>query len=186
MLNMNDLKLNSVIQHEQEPYTITSAQHVQMGRGSAVLRTKIKNLITGSVLEKTFKNGDRIEEASLNKSKANFLYAENDQFYFMDNESFEQFSFDKESLEDKTKWLKDGQTVDILNFNKKPVVINLPKKIELKVTEAPPGVRGDTAQGSATKKVTLETSAIINAPLFINENDIIRINTETGEYTERA
>jgi len=186
MLAMNDLKIGSVITLESEPFVIQSTQHVQMGRGGAILRTKSKNLISGNVLEKTFKAGDKIEEAELSRSRANFLYQEEKNLHFMDNDSFEQFSLSQDQIGEISHYVKEGSEVEILNFQNKPVSINLPPKVELKVTSAPPGTRGNTAQGSVTKPVVLETGCQAQVPLFVKTGDIIRINTQTGEYVERV
>ena len=186
MLTISDIKLGTVIQHKNEPYATISAQHLKMGRGGAVLKTKIRNLINGSVLEVTFKGGDRIEEANLARRKANFLYFEGVNCFFMDNESYDQFFLTKDQLAGQTKYLKEGLTVDVLYFNNNPVSIALPVKVTLQVKSAPPGVRGDSAQGRVTKKVILENSLEAAVPLFIKEGDAVVINTETGEYVERA
>lgn len=183
---MNDLKLGSVINLEGEPYVVQYTQHVQMGRGGAILRTKLKNLVSGNVLEKTFKGGDRIDEADLSRGKANFLYRDGDEFFFMDNTSFEQFSLPKDQIGEISKFVKEGQDVDVMNFDEKPVSVSLPPKVELKVTSAPPGVKGDTAQGRVTKKITLETGYVVDVPLFVKEGDTVRVNTETGAYVERV
>lgn len=185
MLNFNEIKLGSIVKFNNEPYVVTFAQHLKMGRGGAILKTKLKNLINGNVLEYSLKGSDKMEEAELKKIKASFLYKEKENYFFMDENNFEQFFLNKNILGDKIKFLKEGIITNILNFEKKPVAIELPPKIELKVISAPPGIKGDTAQGG-TKAVTVETGAIINAPLFINNNDIIRVNTETGEYVERV
>lgn len=185
MLSLNEIKLNKTIKIGGEPYSVVSAQHLKMGRAGAILKTKLKNLISGNVLDYTFKGADKADEANLTRAKGDFLYKEGDEYFFMDQISFEQFSFGKNLLEDKTVFLREGLTVDILNFEDKPVAIDLPKKVELKVVEAPPGIKGDTAQGG-TKQVILETGATINVPLFINTDDIVRVNTETGKYVERV
>ena len=177
--------MGTIISHDGQPYQVTYTQHVKMGRGGANLKTKLKNLITGQVLEITYSGGDKIAEADLERSKANFLYNEGGSYNFMDNESYEQFSLDKNSIGEPADFLKEGATVDVLIFEKKPVSIKLPVKVDLKVTQSPPGVKGDTA-GSANKIVTLETEKEIKAPLFIDKGDIIKINTETGEYVERV
>lgn len=182
---MSELKLGTVIDIDSQPYQITYTQHIKVARGGASLRTKLKNLVTGQTLEKTFSGGDKVEEANLQRQKANFLYREGDTFHFMNNESFEQFELNLDEVGLAADFIMDGMTVDTLVFNNKPVSIKLPTKVELKVTEAPPGIKGDTA-GSANKVVTLETGAEIKAPLFINQGDTIRVNTETGEYVEKA
>ena len=185
MLAMNELKLGTIITIDNQPYQITSTQHIKVARGGASLRTKLKNLVSGQVLEKTFSSGDKAEPADLQRQKSNFLYKEGDKYYFMNNASFEQFELDNSEIGFAGQFLKDGLTVDTLVFNNKPVAIKLPTKVELNVVEAPPGVKGDTA-GSASKLIILETGAEIKAPLFINKDEMIRVNTETGEYVERA
>lgn len=185
MLSINNIKLNTIITHNNQPYLVIQTQHVKMGRGGANLKTKLRNLITGQNLEITYSGGDKAEEADLERSKANFLYNEGDAYYFMDNESYEQFELVKELIGEPADFLKEGMTVDVLIYEGKPVSIKLPVKVDLKVTQSPPGIKGDTA-GSATKMVTLETGKQVKAPLFVNQGDTIKINTETGEYVERV
>jgi len=185
MLAMNELKLGTVIDIDNQPYQIVYTQHIKVARGGASLRTKLKNLVTGQALEKTFSGGDKVEAADLQRQKANFLYKDKTKYYFMNNESFEQFELSNEEVGFVGDFLKEGVTVDTLIFNDQPVSIKAPTKVELEVTEAPPGIKGDTA-GSASKVITLETGAQIKAPLFINKGEIIRVNTETGEYAERV
>lgn len=184
MLTINDIKLGTVITHDSQPYQVIYTQHVKVARGSANLKTKLRNLMTGQNLEVTFSSGDKIEEADLQRSKANFLYNDGNDYYFMDNESYEQFNLNNEAIGIQSDFLKEGMTVDVLIYQGNPLSIKLPVKIDLKVTQSPPGVKGDTA-GSATKQVTLETGKQIKVPLFINQGDIVKINTETGEYVER-
>jgi len=186
MLSMNDLKIGRVISLENQPFIVVSSQHVQMGRGGAILRTKLKNLVTGQVLEKTFKSGDKINEADLTYQKSSFLYKENDKYYFMNSETYDQFFLSADNIGQDKNYLKEGLEVKTMIFQNKPVAIEIPKKIELKIIQTEPGVRGDTAQGSVTKPATLETGYKINVPLFINQEDIVKINTETGEYVERV
>lgn len=185
MLSLSDLKLGNVLAINDEPYQIVAAQHIKVARGGAVVKTKLKNLVTGSTLEKTFNGSDTIEGADMSRSKANFLYQQGDDYFFMDNESFEQFQFSKETLDSMTDYLVDGQTVDVLIYNDKPVSIALPTKISLKVDSAPEGIKGNSA-GAVTKSVVLETGIEIRTPLFIKAGDSVVINTSTGEYVERA
>ncbi len=186
MGTLNDIKKGLVITINSEPYLVLEAKFLRMQQRKPVMQTKMKNLISGKVLENNFKPGDRIAEADIAKKKVNYLYKDPQNYYFMDNESYEQFAVTTETIGDQSRFLKEGLTVDAVYFNDRPIAIQLPPKVELKVASAPPGVRGDTAQGKATKTVTLETGAAINTPLFVKEGDIIRINTETGEYAERA
>jgi len=185
MLDMNDLKIGVTFKFNQEPYIVIKAAHLKMGRGSAVLQAKIKNLQTGATLERNFKPADKFEEADLEKKRADFLYTDKDKIYFMDD-NYEQFFVDYELVKTQLNFLKESTSVNVLFFEGKAIGVELPPKVELKVTQAPPAVRGDTAQGSVTKTVSLETGAQINVPLFIKEGDIIRINTESGEYVERV
>jgi len=185
MFSMSDLKIGTIIELENEPYVVQFTQHTKMGRGGAVLKTKIKNLISENVLEKTFKSCDKIKEVTLEKSRANFLYKDENNIYLMDNKTYEQFSLPISQVKDKINFLKEGQEMEVLNFNGLPVNIKLPPKIILEVTDAPPGVKGDTAQG-ASKIAVCETGLQISVPLFINQGDKILINTESKEYVERA
>ncbi len=185
MLTMNDLKIGVVVSHEGDPYQVVQANFVRMQQRKPVMQTKLKNLINGKVIEINYHPGDKIEEADLARRKTNYMYKDDANLYLMDNDSYEQFSMDADVVGDKVKFMKEGEDVDVLYFEGKPVNISLPIKIALKVVEAPPGIKGDTAQGG-TKQVTLETGAVVNAPLFIKEGEMIRVNTETGEYVERA
>jgi elongation factor P len=185
MLSISEIKLGKVIKVNDQPYVITKADHHKMARGGAVLKTKLKNLIDSSVLEKTFQGNDKAEEADVEKKKVNYMYSDENKAYFMDNESYDQFELSLDVIGDKTKFMKDGTDVDVLYFQDKPVAVELPIKMDFAVTEAPPGVKGDSAS-NVTKQITIETGAKLNAPLFINEGDRIRVNTDTGEYVERA
>jgi elongation factor P len=185
MLNINQLKVGKVIEENNEPYIITETHHHKMARGGAVLKTKLRNLISNNVLEKTFQGNDKAKEAETEKKKADYLYKDENEAYFMNNESFEQFSISLDQLGDQAKFLKEGTEVTVLYFQSQAVSIELPIKMEFKVISSPPGVKGNSA-GNVNKTVEIETGANVSAPLFINEGDIIKINTETGEYVERA
>lgn len=185
MLSLSDLKLGKVISINDEPYQIVFTQHIKVARGGAVVKTKLKNLANGSTLEKTFSGSDSIEDADINHRKANFLYAQDGDYFFMDNEDFEQFQFSKDALGDMSKYLIEGQEVDVLLFNDKPVAVDLPTKITMTVKSAPEGIKGNSA-GAVTKVVVLETDLEIRTPLFIKAGDKVVVNTETGEYIERA
>ncbi len=185
MLSLSDIKTGKTIALNDEPYLVIFHQHSKIGRAGAVLRTKLKNLKTGAVLEKTFQGADKIKEAEIAKTKAQYLYRENNGFIFMDNKTYEQFTLPRSVLADSEKYLIENTEVTILNFNDQPINIELPIKMNFKVAEAPPAIRGNTADGGS-KQVTIETGLKINVPLFIKKGDIIRVNTETGEYVERA
>lgn len=185
MLSLNEIKLGKLLKIDGEPYVIIRADHHKMGRGGAVLKTKMKNLISGNVLEKTFQGNDKAEEAETEKKKANFMYKDENEAYFMDNENYDQFSLPVDQVGDSLKFLKDGIDVDVLYFDGKAVSVQLPIKLELQVVSAPPGVKGNSA-GNVNKIVELETGASLSVPMFINEGDMIRVNTDTGEYVERV
>lgn len=186
-LSINDIKLGSVIKMQSEPFVITFYQHARTAQRRAFARTKMKSLTTGRTLEKTFNASDTIEEADITRSKANFLYKDSQGYQFMTVDDYEQFFLTEDILGDSGKYLKEGATLDIIYFEDKPVSIELPKKIELKVVEAPPAVKGDSATGTAAmKEATLEGGIKIYVPLFIKEGETIRLNTDTGEYVERV
>ena len=185
MLNINEIKTGTNIILNGAPYVVLYHEHSKMGRAGSVLRTKLKNLTNGTVLEKTFQGAETVEEADVFKSKAQYTYKENDDYNFMDNESYEQFTLSKTALGDNINYLKEGIEVSILNFNGNPINIELPVKITLRVIEAPPGIKGNTVS-TGGKMVTLETGIRISAPLFVKTGDDIIINTEKGEYVSRA
>ena len=185
MLSINEIKTGKVLAINGEPYVVAKTDHHKMGRGGAVLKVKLRNLVSGNVLERTFQGNDKAEEAQTETRKANFLYADVNEANFMNNQSYEQFSLPLEELGDKAQYLKDGTDVDVLYFNDQPVAVSLPVKMEFKVVSAPPAVKGNSV-GSITKVAELETGLKVNVPVFVKTGDIIRINTDTGEYVERA
>lgn len=185
MLGITDLKNGVCIDYEGAPFMVISYQHSKMGRGGAVLRTKLRNLKTGGVVDLTFKGSDKFEEAPLQKRACSFLYKEGNDYTFMDSQSFEQFSLGNEVIGDKGQFLKEGCEVQILFYDEDPVSVDLPIKMEFEITHTEPGVKGDTAQGG-TKPATIETGAVITVPLFVKIGDIIRVNTQEGTYVERA
>ena len=185
MLGINEIKAGKNILWEGAPYVVLTAEHSKTGRAGAVLRTKLKNLLNGSVLEKTFNGSDKADEADMSKSKAQYLYPEKDGLAFMDMTTYDQFSLAKDVVGDAYLYLLEGTEVSVLNFNDIPVNIELPIKVTLAVVEAPPGIKGDTA-GTGGKVVKMETGLKVSAPLFVNEGDRLIINTETGSYVSRA
>lgn len=184
--NLNSIKIGLYIIYNGEPFIVMSANFIRMQQRKPVMQTKIKSLVTGKVLAVNFKPGDRIEEAELERSKANFLYKDESSAYFMDNESYEQFQLSLNGVTGKIKFLKDGDGVDIFKFQGKSVSLEISKKVKLKVISAPPAIKGDTASGSVMKEVELENGLKVRTPLFIKEGDSIMVNTDTGEYVERV
>lgn len=185
MLSITDLKTGTKITYENDPFVVLSYYHSKMGRGGAVVKTKLKNLKTGSVIDKTFQGADKVEEADLTRKKATYLYEDGQNAYFMDVETYDQFEISLEKVGSDKNYLVENATIDLLYFNNEPINIELPIKMTFKVTTAPPGVKGNSA-GSVTKKVTIETGATVDAPLFIKENDKIVVDTRSGSYVERA
>lgn len=185
MLTINDLKIGTKIIYNGAPFEVNYTEHSKLGRGGGILRTKIKNLITGATLEKTFAGAEKLEEASLKTHKAQFLYADALNCYFMDSVSFEQFEISKNQVGEKNKFLKDGQEVDILYFDEQPINLQLPIKIAYKVSYTEPGFKGNTAS-TVLKPATMENDLKVNVPLFIKEGNEIIVDTRTGQYVERA
>ena len=185
MLSLPQVKVGTKIEFEGDPYEIVWREHSKIGRGGAVLRTKMKNLRTGNVVSRTFQGNETLPQADLSQSKAQYLYNDGEKFFFMDASSYEQFSLNKKQLGEGNRYLVEGTTVTMLIFNGEPINIDLPIKIDLKVIDSPPALRGNTADGG-TKIVKLETGYNLNVPLFIKECDIIKVNTQDGRYVERV
>jgi len=185
MLSITDLKTGTKLTLDNDPYIVVSYYHSKMGRGGAVVKTKLKNLRSGSTIDKTFQGADKVEEANLSKKAAMYLYCDDADAYFMDNEAFDQFSLPLAKIGAQKEYLVENSNVDILYFDSEPLNIELPIKMTFKVISAPPAVKGNSA-GSITKKVTIETGAIVDAPIFIKDGDKIVVNTADGSYVERA
>ncbi len=182
MLAINDIRAGTYITYQGEPFVVLKHDFVKMGRGKGVMRVSIKNLKTGKILEESFKGNDKVEEADIARSRANYLYQEGNQYFFMDAHTYDQFFITAEQLGGQVDYLYENIEVSVLLYNDEPIGIELPKKIELEVIQAPPGVRGDTAQGSVTKKATLTNGLVVDVPLFIDIGDTVIVNTETGKY----
>jgi len=172
------------VELDGQPFVITYFQHVKPGKGGAFVRTKIKNLVNGRSVERTFRSGEKCQEANVEERTMQYLYHDGDSLVFMDTESYEQTPISEEGVGDAKQFLKENTNVEVLFWNGKPINIDPPQFVELEVTKSDPGLKGDTSSG-ATKPATLETGAEIQVPLFIKEGDILRIDTRTGEYVER-
>jgi elongation factor P len=170
---------------EGDPFYIVEFQHVKPGKGGAFVRTKLKSYLTGNLLDRTFRSGERFEEPKLDEREMQFLYATDDDYTFMDNESYEQLTFAKKTLGENADLIKENMIVKILVYEHRPIDVELPNFIELKVVDADPGVRGDTASGG-TKPATVETGAIIKVPLYLEVGTVIKIDTRTRSYVERV
>ena len=180
-----DFKKGRKIELEGEPYKIIDFLHVKPGKGGAFIRTKLKSLISGNVIDRTFRSGEKLQAPDLEEKNMQYLYQEGDRFQFMDNENYEQFSLTEDQLGEDKNYLKENVDVNILFHNGLPIGVELPLFVELTIVKTEPGVKGDTASGGS-KPATVETGAVIQVPLFLNEGDVIKIDTRTGEYIERA
>jgi len=185
MIDTGELRKGLIIQHEGELQRIIEYQHVKQGRGSAFVRLTMRNLLTGSTPSQTFQAGSKFPLVRLERRRAQFLYPEDNHYNFMDVDSFEQFPLDRETLGEATNYLKENDVIDILTFQDQPIDIEIPITVNLTITRTDPGLRGDTATGG-TKPATLETGVTVNVPLFLNEGDLVKVDTRTGQYIERV
>jgi elongation factor P len=184
-ISTSDFKKGIFVEFKSEPHQITEFQHVNPGKGSAFIRTRLKSLKTGRVQEFTYKSGESVTEIPVETHEMQYLYEEGDKYVFMDNFSYEQYQVPKSLIGDFSRYLKANDTYQVMVWGEDAVGIRLPKKVRLTVTEADEGSRGNTATG-ATKTVTVETGAVVTVPLFIKEGDVIAIDPETNSYLERA
>lgn len=186
MLTISDLQKGIVITIDNTPYEVLEARHSHIGRGGSVLETKLRNLKTGAITNRNFKQSDVFEEAEIEKRKYQFLYRHREIFWFCEpSNPSKRISVPEEILAEKVRFLIPNTQVESMSWNEQIITVDLPIKVDLAVTEAPPSIRGNTAQGG-TKIVKLETGTEISVPLFINTGDIVRVNTQTGEYAERV
>lgn len=184
MYSITDLKKDTIIELDGAPYKVVEYAQKQLGRGGSIVNTKLKNLIDGSAISKTFQGSDKIEKADVSNHKVQFLYAESKRLHFMDQETYEQFEINKEMLDGRDILLKEGSVATLQKFNGNPINVELPIKVPLKVIESPDVVKGDT-QSTVMKEVELETGAKIKTPIFIKTGDIIIVDTRDSSYVER-
>ena len=186
MLNYNDLKAGVFFIYEGQPYEVLESQILKMQQRRPVFQTKMRNLINGKVIENNFQQSDMLQEADVERKEVKFLYAHRGEFWFVETEdASKRFKLDENIICENSRFLKQNTPAEAILCEEKIIKIELPVKMDFKVIEAPPAIRGNTAQGGA-KQVVLESGATFNVPLFINEGDIIRINTQTGQYVERV
>ncbi len=184
MYSTSDFKNGLKILVDDVPYEITYFQHVKPGKGPAFVRTKIRNLLSQSILEKTFRSGEKCGKPDISESDMQFLYSD-DSYHFMNNQTYEQISVEPKVVGDAKNYLSENMKVRVIIFNGEVISVELPALVELNIAECDPGLKGDTVSG-ATKPATLETGAVIQVPLFINVNDRVRVDTRSGEYIERV
>ncbi|MCU0822025.1 MAG: elongation factor P [Spirochaetes bacterium] len=185
MLSVNDFKRGVVIKIENDLFSVVEFLHVKPGKGGAFVRTKLKSLTKGTVIDRTFRGGEKVEDVKVERRQMQYLYDEGDSLVFMDTETYDQQSIDKDFVGDIMQYIREGDAIEVAIYNDEPISAEAPNFVKLKVTYAEPGVRGDTAT-NVTKPVTVETGAKINVPLFVNEGDVIKIDTRKGEYVERV
>lgn len=185
VLGHTDLKVGTLLELDGVPFRVTDYTHKAMGRGGAVVQVKIKNLLTGNILEKSFRSADKINSAEVMRANVQLLYREGDNMVFMDNDTYDQDSVPTDLLGDQSKYVAEGSTIILLRFNDKVIGMEMPNAVYLSVAETEPGAKGDTAT-TALKPAVLETGVGVMVPLFINEGDRIKVNTLSGDYLERA
>lgn len=185
MIDTGELKRGLCVEIDGELYRILNYEHIKMGRGSAQVKIKFQNMRTGAIIDRGYQAGAKFKRVTLDHRTVQYLYHEENVYYFMDTETYEQLALDAAHLGEDVGYLKDGITLELLLYNDEPVGVELPITVDLKVTETEPGFKGDTATG-AMKPAILETGLKINVPLFVNQGDIVRVDTRTGQYVERV
>ena len=185
MISVNDLKIGLTLELDNGLWSVVEFLHVKPGKGAAFVRTKLKNVETGQVVERTFRAGEKVGKATLDRREMQYLYKEGSEFIMMDNETYEQLSVSADQVGDGVKYLKENMEVQVLMHDGKIIGVDIPAHVVLEVTDTPPSEKGNTAQGG-TKPATLETGAVVNVPFFISNGDKIRVDTRTNEYLDRA
>lgn len=185
MVNTSDFKTGLTIELDGDPCKIVDFQHVKPGKGAAFVRTKIKNLKSGGTIERTFRPGEKFEEAIMERAQMQYLYMEGDSYVFMDNNTYEQMSLTLTQLGGAEKFLLENMDVLVTSFKGEIMEVELPNTVELKIVETEPGIKGDTATG-VTKAATLETGAVVRVPIFIEEGEVVKVDTRTGAFISRA
>ncbi|MBO8125871.1 MAG: elongation factor P [Firmicutes bacterium] len=185
MISTNDFRTGLTIEIDGEPWSVVEFLHVKPGKGAAFVRTKLKNVKTGAVQERTFRAGEKVPKAHVDYKEVQYLYNDGTDYYFMDTNTYEQFSLNKEQLGDTIYYLKENMLITVSYHKGVPIGIEPPNSVELTVVQTEPGFKGDTATGGS-KPATLETGLVVQVPLFISEGDVVKIDTRTGQYLSRA
>jgi len=185
MYDTSAIRKGLKIEIEGEVYTVVDFLHVKPGKGGAFIRTKLKSLSRGAVIDKTFRSGEKLGRPDLEEKKMQFIYSADRQYCFMDTETYEQILLTPEQLGESKNLLKENTVINVLFHNRNPITVELPTFVELAISETEPGERGDTVSGG-TKTARLETGAVVQVPLFLNQGDVVKVDTRTGEYVERA
>lgn len=185
MISVNDFKTGSTIEYEDNIWQVMEFQHVKPGKGAAFVRSKLRNLRNGNIQEKTFRAGEKVKRAHIERHKMQYLYASGDMHAFMDTNTYDQIELPTERIEYELDFIKENLAVDIMMFAGEVIGVDLPKNVELEVTETEPGLKGDTVSGGS-KAATMETGLVVQVPLFINQGDVLVINTSDGKYVSRS
>ena len=185
MISVNDLKNGLTLELDNGLWSVVEFLHVKPGKGAAFVRSKLKNVITGQVVEKTFRAGEKVAKATLDRREMQYLYKEGAEYVMMDNESYEQVQLTDDQIGDGVKYLKENLIVQVLMHDSRILGVDLPAHVELEVVDTPPAEKGNTAQGG-TKPATTETGAVVNVPFFVSNGDMIRVDTRTNEYLDRC
>ncbi len=185
MIETSEFRKGLKVEMDGAPWVVVDFQHVKPGKGNSFTRTRLKNMITGQVVDYTFKSGDTLGKPDVEEAEVQFLYAMDDQYHFMNSSTYEQLTVNKDSIEEAVPFLKEETTVSIVFYNGRAIGVNLPNFVELKIIECEPGVKGDTAT-NATKTAKVETGYTLQVPLFVNQDEVIRIDTRNGQYSERV
>ena len=185
MADTGDIKKNFKILLDGAPWAVVEHQFVKPGKGQAFIRTKLKNMITGNVIDRTYKSGEKLDKADTEERTMQYLYAEGEDFVFMDNETYDQMRITKEQLAENVFYLLDNMEVDVMLFEGRPIGVTPPTFVELECVETEPGFKGDTSSNT-TKPATVSTGLTVNVPLFVNQGDVLKIDTRTGDYVERV
>ena len=185
MISVNEFKNGLTIEVDGELWRVVEFQHVKPGKGSAFVRSKLKNLRTGAVQEKTFRAGEKVNQAQIDRKKMQYLYAEGDNYVFMDTNTYEQLELPGSQIEEELKYMKENMVVSIIMFGTETLGVELPNTVDLEVKETEPGIKGDTSSGGS-KPATMETGLVVQVPFFVSEGDVLTINTSDGTYISRA
>ena len=185
MITTSEFRNGAKVELDGEPYVIVEFQHVKPGKGGAFVRTKLKSLRTGNVIDRTYRSGEKLDSPNIEERNMQYQYAAGAEYMFMDTESYEQVSMSDIQLGGNVKWLKEDTIIQVLYHNGNPIGVEVPMFMELKVVQTDPGVKGDTASGGS-KPATLETGAVVKVPLYLEEGEVIKVDTRTGEYLERV
>ncbi|MCX7598167.1 MAG: elongation factor P [Armatimonadetes bacterium] len=185
MITTADFKPGLTIELDGEVYQIMRVDHIKPGRGAAVVKTKLRNIRSGAISEKTFRSGERVERAFVERRAATYLYTDGENYFFQDVETFDELELTGDQVGELAAWLKEGEEVTMALYEGKLIGLEVPQTVVRRVVQTDPGLRGDTASGG-TKPATIEGGVVVQVPLFVNEGDIIKVDTRTGEYVERA